>query len=144
LSKASFNTAGLNEASLNERVLGYFDDAGAASSREEFDPWRWALGWWKRFRRLNQRRQRRLRLCESLPLGERRFVAVVQFERSRFLVGGTPGSLVLLARLENAQANSTNNEDSDDDEAEKENDKKQDGIAPPDRLATGISGKAQP
>jgi uncharacterized protein YjbI with pentapeptide repeats len=143
LSKASFNTAGLNEASLNERVLGAFDDAGAASFREKFDLWQWALGWWKRFRRLNQRRQRRLRLCESLPLGERRFVAVVQFERSRFLVGGTPGSLVLLARLENAQANSTNNEDSDD-EAEKENDKKQDGIAPPDRLATGISGKAQP
>jgi uncharacterized protein YjbI with pentapeptide repeats len=146
LSKASFNEAGLNEASLNERVLGAFDDAGAASSREEFDLWRWALGWWKRFRRLNQRRSRRLRLCESLPLGERRFVAVVQFERSRFLVGGTPGSLVLLARLENAQANSTNNEDSDDQEQEKEKEKKndQDGIAPPDHLATGISGRAQP
>jgi flagellar biogenesis protein FliO len=34
-----------------------------------------------------------------LPLGERRFVAVVEFDRSRFLVGGTPSSLVLLSRL---------------------------------------------
>jgi len=42
---------------------------------------------------------RRLLLCESLPLGERRFVAVVEFERARFLVGGTSASLVLLARL---------------------------------------------
>jgi flagellar biogenesis protein FliO len=51
--------------------------------------------------RLSGRAPRRLRLCESLPLGERRFVAVVEFERSRFLVGGTSGSLVLLATLGN-------------------------------------------
>jgi flagellar motor switch/type III secretory pathway protein FliN len=46
--------------------------------------------------------EKRLRLCESLPLGERRFVAVVEFEAARFLVGGTPSSLVLLSRLEDA------------------------------------------
>jgi len=40
-------------------------------------------------------------LCESVPFGERRFVAVVEFEQSRFLIGGTSASLVLLARLEN-------------------------------------------
>ena len=51
--------------------------------------------------RLGRRPARRLRLCESLPLGERRFVAVVEFEQSRFLVGGTTAALVLLARLEN-------------------------------------------
>jgi flagellar biogenesis protein FliO len=38
-------------------------------------------------------------LCESLALGERRFVAVIEFEQARFLVGGTASSLVLLARL---------------------------------------------
>jgi len=48
---------------------------------------------------LRARPPRSLRLCESLPLGERRFVAVVEFERSRFLVGGTGSSLVLLAQL---------------------------------------------
>jgi len=52
--------------------------------------------------RFLSRRQRpgRLRLSENLQLGERRFVAVVEFEQSRFLLGGTPASLVLLARLE--------------------------------------------
>ncbi|HEX3819437.1 MAG TPA: flagellar biosynthetic protein FliO [Candidatus Sulfotelmatobacter sp.] len=54
--------------------------------------WRKALG-------LARRKPRGLRLCESLPLGERRFVAVVEYENSRFLLGGTPTSLVLLTRL---------------------------------------------
>jgi flagellar biogenesis protein FliO len=49
--------------------------------------------------RMSRRLPRRLRLCESLPLGERRFVAVIEFEESRFLVGGTSSSLVLLADL---------------------------------------------
>ena len=57
---------------------------------------------WERVLRLGRRKARRLRLCESLPLGERRFVAVVEFDRERFLVGGTPSSLVLLARLAEA------------------------------------------
>jgi flagellar biogenesis protein FliO len=48
---------------------------------------------------MSRRLPRRLRLCESLPLGERRFVAVIEFEESRFLVGGTSSSLVLLANL---------------------------------------------
>jgi flagellar biogenesis protein FliO len=52
--------------------------------------------------RARRRQPKRLRLCESLPLGERRFVAVVEFERSRFLIGGTQGSLVLLAPLRGA------------------------------------------
>ncbi|HTS36819.1 MAG TPA: flagellar biosynthetic protein FliO [Candidatus Solibacter sp.] len=50
--------------------------------------------------RWKQRSPRRLKLCETLALGERRFVAVVEFEQARFLVGGTAGSLVLLARLD--------------------------------------------
>jgi flagellar biogenesis protein FliO len=65
--------------------------AGAVQAR--------VVGWWERVLRLSRRRPRRLRLCESLPLGERRFVAVVEFDQARFLVGGTPSSLVLLSRL---------------------------------------------
>jgi flagellar biogenesis protein FliO len=57
------------------------------------------LEWWERVLRLGRRAPRRLRLCESLPLGEHRFVAVVEFEAERFLVGGTPSSMVLLSRL---------------------------------------------
>ncbi len=51
-------------------------------------------------RRVDARRKfRRLRLCESLSLGEKRFVAVVQFETQQFLIGGGPASISLLARL---------------------------------------------
>jgi flagellar biogenesis protein FliO len=57
------------------------------------------LEFWERVLRLGRRAPKRLRLCESLPLGERRFVAVVEFEAERFLVGGTPSSMVLLSRL---------------------------------------------
>jgi hypothetical protein len=41
----------------------------------------------------------RLRLCESLSLGEKRFVAVIQYEGQQFLIGGGASSLSLLARL---------------------------------------------
>ncbi len=49
-----------------------------------------------------QRRQsaRRLRLSETLSLGEKRFLAVVQFQQQEFLVGGTGSSIALLARLD--------------------------------------------
>jgi len=42
---------------------------------------------------------RRLRLCESLSLGEKRFVAVVDYEGQRFLIGGGTQSISLLAQL---------------------------------------------
>jgi hypothetical protein len=59
--------------------------------------WAWLV-------RYSHRQPRCLRLCESLPLGDRRFVAVIEYDgaqdgRTRFLVGGTPSSLVMLARL---------------------------------------------
>ncbi|HEY7098549.1 MAG TPA: flagellar biosynthetic protein FliO [Terriglobales bacterium] len=49
------------------------------------------------------RRTRQLRLCETLALGEKRFVAVVQFERQRFLIGGTSTGVALLSELPAAQ-----------------------------------------
>ena len=61
--------------------------------------WRRAREFGERVWRLGQRAPRRLRLCESLPLGDRRFLAVVEFEAERFLVGGTASSVVLLSRL---------------------------------------------
>jgi flagellar biogenesis protein FliO len=66
--------------------------------------WVQVLALWERILRLSRRAPRRLRLCESLALGERRFVAVVEFEAARFLVGGTPSSVVLLSRLPDAGA----------------------------------------
>lgn len=43
------------------------------------------------------RRERRLRLCETVSLGERRMVALIQFEGRPLLVGVTPNSITLLA-----------------------------------------------
>jgi flagellar biogenesis protein FliO len=57
---------------------------------------RWLAAFFERARR---GRPRQLRLCESLPLGERRFVAVVEFEQQKFLIGGSGGSLCLLTVL---------------------------------------------
>lgn len=49
---------------------------------------------------LSRKRSRReLRLRETLSLGERRFVAVVEYENSRFLIGGGASSVGLLTRL---------------------------------------------
>ncbi|MGH9741683.1 MAG: flagellar biosynthetic protein FliO [Candidatus Acidiferrum sp.] len=47
-----------------------------------------------------RRRERSLRLCETLPLGEKRFLAVVQIEGRRFLIGATNQSIALLDRLD--------------------------------------------
>jgi len=61
------------------------------------------ISWPERLRRLFQsrlRRPRQLQLRETLALGERRFVALIEFEGSRFLVGGTSASLCLLARVD--------------------------------------------
>jgi|HubBroStandDraft_1064217.scaffolds.fasta_scaffold595535_2 hypothetical protein len=70
------------------------------------DWWRRTLALGKRLLQFGRRGPGRLRLCESLPLGDHRFVAVVEFEQARFLLGGTPASLVLLARLERSAAES--------------------------------------
>jgi flagellar biogenesis protein FliO len=73
-----------------------------------FGAWWFAL--WRRTLRLSRRRSKHLRLCESLALGDRRFVAVVEFERARFLLGGTASSLVLLSRLEDADRGESGDE----------------------------------
>jgi flagellar biogenesis protein FliO len=59
---------------------------------------------WERLHRLFcmvsiRRRERSLRVCETVSLGDKRFVAVVQFERRRFLLGVTPHSVSLLQGL---------------------------------------------
>ena len=55
--------------------------------------WHWVR------RAVMARKVRRLRVCETLPLGERRFLAIIEFDRQEFLVGGSGNSLELLARV---------------------------------------------
>jgi flagellar biogenesis protein FliO len=68
---------------------------------------------WGRLLRISRRPPKCLRLCESLALGERRFVAVVEFEKERFLLGGTPSSLVLLSRLGDSDKRAADERDAD-------------------------------
>jgi len=61
-------------------------------------------GLWERLRQglatVHVRRApRRLRVSESVSLGEKRVVAVIEYEEQRFLVGGGAGAVNLLARL---------------------------------------------
>ena len=50
-------------------------------------------------RAMRSRSTRRLRVRETLSLGEKRFLAVIEFDSQEFLVGGTGSSLTLLARM---------------------------------------------
>ena len=53
------------------------------------------------------RSPRTLRICETLSLGERRLLLVVQVERRRFLIGATNQSIALLDRLDERSSGST-------------------------------------
>jgi flagellar biogenesis protein FliO len=46
------------------------------------------------------RRERRLRLCEMLSLGEKRFIAVVEYGPDKFLLAGTTQNISLLKKLD--------------------------------------------
>jgi flagellar biogenesis protein FliO len=50
-----------------------------------------------------QQARKNLRVCESVSLGEKRFVAVVQVDEERFLIGGSSDSVSLLSRLQEAK-----------------------------------------
>lgn len=47
-----------------------------------------------------KRRGRRLHLCEMLSLGEKRFVAVIEYGQEKFLLSGTAQNISLLQRLD--------------------------------------------
>jgi flagellar biogenesis protein FliO len=60
---------------------------------------RTALRWIMQRARAQQAR-RNLRVCENVSLGEKRFVAIVQVDEERFLIGGSSSSVSLLTRLQ--------------------------------------------
>jgi len=47
---------------------------------------------------------RRLRVAETVSLGEKRFVSILQVDGEQFLVGGSSSNVVLLAKLETSAA----------------------------------------
>jgi hypothetical protein len=46
-----------------------------------------------------QRSAKAMRLCETISLGEKRFLAIVQVDEERILIGGSASSVALLTRL---------------------------------------------
>src|SRR3954469_19081990 len=46
-----------------------------------------------------KRSQKQVRICESVSLGDKRFVAVIQVDQERFLIGGPANSVAMLTRL---------------------------------------------
>jgi flagellar biogenesis protein FliO len=44
--------------------------------------------------------RKNLKVCENVSLGENRFVAVIQVDQERFLIGGSSSSVLLLTRLQ--------------------------------------------
>jgi flagellar biogenesis protein FliO len=59
------------------------------------------FGWLHRIAnaKIWRRNARRLRVSETISMGNRGYLAVIQFEQQRFLVGGTTNSIALLAQL---------------------------------------------
>ncbi len=79
-------------------------EANAASPAQTLPEAGWAIilktGWQKLRRAVLHRRPRRLRISETLSLGDRRFLAVIEFNGQEFLLAGSGNSLELLARVE--------------------------------------------
>jgi len=68
--------------------------AYSSSCKSLVKAWRWVQA-----RRQLQLASKRLCLCESISLGEKRFLAIVKVDGQHFLVGGAPGSVSMLTQL---------------------------------------------
>jgi flagellar biogenesis protein FliO len=65
----------------------------------------WLAFWSRAWRALQQAAKsqaatkKRLRICENVSLGDKRFVALLQVDDQRFLIGGAANSIAMLAQL---------------------------------------------
>jgi flagellar biogenesis protein FliO len=60
----------------------------------------WSILKWIVLRAKAQHARKNLRVCETVSLGEKRFVAIVQVDEERFLIGGSSSAVSLLTRLQ--------------------------------------------
>jgi flagellar biogenesis protein FliO len=93
------------------KLVQHSESESTASRRRSLSQITWrvlkqVVGWlafgWNRARqqvRFEQRRKR-LRVCESLSLGEKRFVALIEVDGEQILVGGGASGVATLARLQ--------------------------------------------
>ena len=67
-----------------------------------------ASAWrWLERKRTQQLAARRMRVAETIQLGEKRFVSILQVDGAQFLIGGAAGNVSLLAILSDGQATGT-------------------------------------
>lgn len=76
-----------------------------APARWTEDLWLLLIKGWEWLRRhskglLARQASRRLRTIETLSLGEKRFISIVEVDGEQFLLGGSSSTVVLLAKLE--------------------------------------------
>lgn len=57
---------------------------------------------WLQTRSQVARRPRRLQLCATVALGEKRFVSIIECDGQQFLIGGGAGNVSLLSQLPDA------------------------------------------
>lgn len=57
------------------------------------------LALWKPFIGRIRSQRKKLTVCDTTSLGDRRFVSIVQVEYQRFLIGYSPSTVTLLAQL---------------------------------------------
>src|SRR5882724_10181997 len=64
----------------------------------------WSVLQWVLRRVRVQQARKSLRVCENVSLGDKRFVAVIQVDEERFLIGGSSSSVSMLTRLQEMKA----------------------------------------
>ena len=95
---------------LASLLSGRAPASSAAAGSPSLTPWHTrravdmvVAGWaWLAAKRRKQLSERRLRVLETVQLGEKRFVAVVDFDGAHFLIGGAATQVALLAKLDGA------------------------------------------
>ncbi len=77
--------------------------AGTAAAIEHV--WAHVARTWKWLQAQQHRRRhdRRLQVSETVSLGDKRFVSILQVDGAQFLIGGTSGNVSLLATLDRTQ-----------------------------------------
>jgi flagellar biogenesis protein FliO len=55
---------------------------------------------WLAQKRTQQLASKRLRVAETIQLGEKRFVSIIQVDGAQYLIGGAAGNVQLLAALD--------------------------------------------
>ena len=79
-----------HHAELRLQLSGIYQTASTLVQQA----WRWLQA-----RRQWQLASKRLCLCETVSLGEKRFLAIVKVDGQHFLVGGASSSVSMLAQL---------------------------------------------